>query len=213
MGSWICWASCSFHRTFNYSRPQITSRIQASLSRLPPPHVNALLLLLMPPSSLSFPSSSPSPFGISADEGWTVSCLRVACFFWFPPQYFYFLISPKEFGWKTHKQRKHPQTSGSVSFKHPLLTRADDSCSFLLFVIHTWMILVCIAVSTGACMHINTQKTPKQKLQLSPSISVCESVKCACKHPFSPNTHNKVVLSVCSLHLSCSFCSSPGCAW
>lgn len=53
VGSWICWSSCSSHCTFNYSCTEITSRITASMSWLPPPRANTLLLLLMLPSQLN----------------------------------------------------------------------------------------------------------------------------------------------------------------
>lgn len=137
VGSRICWASCSFHRTFNYSRPQITSRIQASLSRLPPPHVNALLL--MPPSLLSFLPASPSPFGISADECWTVSCLRVACFFGFRTNTFTFWSLQMSWtGKHTSKQNALKQAASCLLNTHCWHVLMNTVLFFSLSYTHRW---------------------------------------------------------------------------
>lgn len=111
VGTWICWASCSSHCTFNYSRPQITSRIRASMSRLPPPHVNTLLLLMLPSHFHSLPLLWLF-FFVSVVKCWTISCPRATCFLFLCR---YFLIFTAEMRWKIHKRRKNPQSSDFMS--------------------------------------------------------------------------------------------------
>lgn len=149
------WADCRLHMWMHFS----------SSSSCPHPRLHSLLLLLFP--LLAFPQTNA---GLLVVWEWVA--------FWFPPQYF--LISPMESDWKMHKQRKRPQTSGLMSFKHPLLTRADKSCSFFSRP-HTQMMLACmVCAQMHPCTHADTHKDARHQSKnytLPPSISACESVK------------------------------------
>ena len=123
---WICWASCSSHCTFNYSCTQITSRIPASMSRLPPPHANTLLLLLKPPSR--FHSLPPLClfFGVSAVRCRTVTCLRATCSYGFHSDTF----------WSLQQSRGGKHISGENNLNRAascLWTPTADTCWLILF--------------------------------------------------------------------------------
>lgn len=156
VGRWICWASCSSHCTFNYSCTQITSRIPASMSRLPPPHANTLLRLLMPLSHFQCLPLLPLL--------WCLHSVNAGLLLvWEKPVFGFH--NDKFGGKKEGAERTKPEQTASIkrprflffSFHPLLLTRADKSSSVRLYGTqtrdvhaHTWML---IFTPMNACAH------------------------------------------------------------
>lgn len=129
--SWLVWEGGSAGQPVHLTVHSITVAHKLH-QEYQPAWAGCRLRMQTPSSCSSCPRLTFIPFlfclsfGVYTVKCWTVTCLRETCFRF--PQW-YILISRWKKN-KTHNPSKRPRF-----FKHPLLTRADKSCSLLLCAI------------------------------------------------------------------------------